>query len=500
MLRPIGEIKFSLSAASVLLSAQLTSEEEISFTGIAQSDVEVQPGDIFIALPGERHHGASFIGNAVKNGAVAVLTDEAGAKLAHGIPTLIVTQPREAAGILATAFYKDPIRSMQSIGITGTNGKTTVATLLHRIFTAVGREAGLIGTIETRIGHDQIKSIRTTPEASDLQVLAATMRERHLRHLVMEVSSHSIELKRIIGSHFAAVGFTNLSQDHLDFHGDMESYFEAKAALFTHEYADYAFINIDNSYGERLYERCEISRVSISRVNKKAEWHFTEIHPTNSGFDFTIRGSGGILIESSTPIFGEFNLDNLLMAVAISHHFEVDPLELSAIIPTIHGAPGRLEAIDLGQNFKVLVDYAHSPDGVISVLSAARKFTTGRLIAVLGCGGDRDSSKRLVMGQALHDGSDIAIFTSDNPRSEVPATILAEMTSGLSINEPSQIIEDRALAISHAISLAQGGDTVLILGKGHETGQEIAGKIYDFDDRAEAINAIKAAPQIRGRR
>ncbi len=497
MLRPIGEINFSLSAAATLLSADRLGDEEVVFTGIVQSDSEVEPGDIFIALPGEKHHGASFITNAVKNGAVAILTDEAGAKLANGIPTLIVTKPREAAGILATAFYREPIRSMQSIGITGTNGKTTVATLLHKIFSSVGREAGLIGTIETRIGLDQIKSVRTTPEASDLQVLAATMRERHLRHLVMEVSSHSIELKRIIGSHFSVVGFTNLSQDHLDFHNDMESYFQAKAALFTHEYADYAFINIDNSYGERLFNSCEISTVSLSRLNTKAEWHFAEIYPTSSGFDFTIRGRGGILIESSTPMYGDFNLDNLLMAVAIAHHFEVDPLELSAIIPTIYGAPGRLESINAGQDFKVLVDYAHSPDAVSSVISAVRKFTPNHLIVLLGCGGDRDSSKRSPMGQALHDGSDIAIFTSDNPRSEAPAAILAEMTSTLTIKEPSRIIEDRGAAISYAISLAQSGDTVLILGKGHESGQEIAGVVQEFDDRAEATRAVQT---LAGRR
>jgi UDP-N-acetylmuramoyl-L-alanyl-D-glutamate--2,6-diaminopimelate ligase len=381
---------------------------------------------------------------------------------------------------------------MQSIGITGTNGKTTVSTLIFQIFSAIGRESGLIGTVETRLGSERLKSVRTTPEASELQALAAAMQERHLRHLVMEVSSHSIELKRIIGSHFSAVGFTNLSQDHLDFHKDMESYFQAKAALFTHEYADVAFINIDNPYGIRLLNEIKIPAVAISRENIKAEWHFTEIHPTSSGYDFTIRGREGILIESKTPMHGGFNLDNLLMAVAIASHFEVDPLELASILPTIFGSPGRLEAIELGQNFKALVDYAHSPDAVRNVLFAAREFTKGKLISILGCGGDRDNSKRSPMGEALSQGSDIAIFTSDNPRSENPADILSQMTSGISITEPSRTIIDRREAIAYAISLATEGDTILLLGKGHESGQDINGVMHEFDDRLVLAELIEA--------
>jgi UDP-N-acetylmuramoyl-L-alanyl-D-glutamate--2,6-diaminopimelate ligase len=308
----------------------------------------------------------------------------------------------------------------------------------------------------------------------------------------MEVSSHSIALKRIIGSHFSAVGFTNLSQDHLDFHQDMESYYQVKAALFTHEYADIAFINIDNPYGARLFSEADIPAVSLSRSDVKAEWHFTEIHPTATGYDFTIRGREGILIESKTPMHGAFNLDNLLMAVAIAYHFEVDPLELASILPSIFGAPGRLEAIELGQNFKALVDYAHSPDAVSNVLSAAREFTSGKLISILGCGGDRDSSKRSPMGEALFHGSDIAIFTSDNPRSENPVEILNQMSAGLPIEEPTRVIVDRREAIAYAISLASQGDTILLLGKGHEGGQEINGTIHDFDDRLIFAELIEA--------
>lgn len=492
MIRPVGTRTYLLADAARLLGGEIIGNPEIIFSGVVQNDKEVEPGDLYVALPGEKYNGADFIESAKARGAVAVLTENSRDIESHGLAQILVAKPREAAAILASTFHDDPTRSMQSIGITGTNGKTTVSTLIYQIFSAIGRESGLIGTVESRLGSDRLHSVRTTPEASELQSLAATMRERHMRHLVMEVSSHSISLKRIMGSHFSAVGFTNLSQDHLDFHLDMESYFQAKAALFTFEYAETAFINIDNAYGERLFKSCEIPAISISRNDKRAEWHFTEIHPTTSGYEFTIRGRDGILIQSLTPMHGGFNLDNLLMAVAIAYHCEVDPLELAHIIPSMHGAPGRLEAIELGQNFKALVDYGHSPDAVSNVLSAAREFTSGKLIAILGCGGDRDSSKRSPMGMALSQGSDVAIFTSDNPRSENPSEILAQMTAGLTISAPSQVIVDRREAVEYAISLASDGDTVLLLGKGHESGQDIGGVITDFDDRLVLAESIEA--------
>jgi UDP-N-acetylmuramoyl-L-alanyl-D-glutamate--2,6-diaminopimelate ligase len=336
-----------------------------------------------------------------------------------------------------------------------------------------------------------IPSTRTTPEAADIQALAAAMRERHMRHLVMEVSSHAISLQRIKGSHFSIVGFTNLSQDHLDFHGDMESYFEAKAKLFTYEYADCGYINIDSEYGARIAAQCDIPTVTISRSNKSATWHFSEIHTGSTGTELSIRGAEGILIESKTQLFGNYNLDNLLMAVAIAHASGVDPVELATIIPHLTGAPGRLEPVSIGQDFRALVDYAHSPDAVINVLTAAREFTSGRIIAVLGCGGDRDKSKRPLMGNALLKGSDIAIFTSDNPRSEDPADILKDMTSGLALPDSSEIIPDRDEAILFAVAQAKSADTILILGKGHEVGQEIKGVITPFDDRLQLARAIE---------
>jgi UDP-N-acetylmuramoyl-L-alanyl-D-glutamate--2,6-diaminopimelate ligase len=272
----------------------------------------------------------------------------------------------------------------------------------------------------------------------------------------------------------------------------MESYFKAKAALFSYEYADFGFINIDNEYSARLATECQIPVATLSRSNPVAQWHFTQIHPISSGAEISIRGNGGILIESKTSLLGGYNLDNLLMAVAMAHESGIDPVEIAALIPSLTGAPGRFEAISLGQNFTALVDYAHSPDAVENVLAAAREFTTGKVIAVLGCGGDRDAAKRPLMGKALNGGSDIAIFTSDNPRSESATEILRQMTAKLEIMEPSKVIEDRLDAITYAVSQAGAGDTVLILGKGHEKGQEISGVITPFDDRLTLAKAIEA--------
>lgn len=296
----------------------------------------------------------------------------------------------------------------------------------------------------------------------------------------------------MIGSHFAIVGFTNLTQDHLDFHGDMESYFKAKTKLFTHEYGDLGFVNIDSEYGLRLFNESPIPVMSVSRHNTKAAWHFTDLNNITSGVKFTIRGRDGILIESKTALHGAYNLDNLLLAIAIAYECGIDPLEIASITPSLVGAPGRLESVSLGQPFTALVDYAHTPDAVTNVLAAVREFTSGRVIAVLGCGGDRDASKRPFMGAALSGGSDVAIFTSDNPRSEEPRSILQEMTQGLTLTHPSRIIEDRAEAIAAAVAEAARGDTVLILGKGHESGQEIAGVITEFDDRIQLAQTIEA--------
>lgn len=271
----------------------------------------------------------------------------------------------------------------------------------------------------------------------------------------------------------------------------MESYFKVKAELFAFEFADLAVINIDDKYGARLADLTQLPVITISRSNSKATWHYASITPDYVGASVSIRGSGGILIEGKTSLYGGFNYDNLLMAVAIAVESGVDPIDVAAILPKLTGAKGRLEAVRLGQTFTALVDYAHSPDAVARVLETAREISQGSVIAVLGCGGDRDTSKRSLMGLALKDGADVAIFTSDNPRSEDPEVILKQMVEKIEISAPNQIISDRTLAIKTAVNHAKSGDVVIILGKGHEKGQEIDGIIHAFDDRLELARAIE---------
>ena len=491
MTRPIEEFKRTVEAVAAIANAELRGDAATVITGLTLSSKDVQAGDLFIALPGEKNHGADFVEDAISHGAVAVLTDVAGAAKVKGVPVIVSSNPRRAAGVISAWFYSEPMRDLYSVGVTGTNGKTTVTTLLHQIMSAAGRESGLIGTVETRIGEEVITSKRTTPESSDLQALSAVMRERHMRNLVMEVSSHAIALERIRGSHFAVVAFTNLSQDHLDFHKTMQAYFEAKAKLFSYEFADLAVINIDDSYGIKLAELTELPVMTVSRHDQSATWHYTSISKDYVGAHVAIRGSAGILIEGKVHLHGGYNFDNLLMAVAIATESGIDPIDIAAILPQLTGAVGRLDAVRLGQNFTALVDYAHSPDAVTRVLETAREISDGRVIAVLGCGGDRDTSKRSLMGKALQDGADVAIYTSDNPRSEKADAILVQMTLGLDIHEPSAVIEDRADAIRAAVNEAQEGDVVLVLGKGHEKGQEINGTVHPFDDRVELARAIE---------
>ena len=497
MLRPHDPISGrTLRTVSELISATSThlDLEKITVTGVSIDSHQIEPGDLFVAVAGAKVHGATYAGNAKLNGAVAVLTDEVGALLITDLPVLIVADPRTVAGAIAAWLHSEPMRDMFSVAVTGTNGKTTVTTLLYQIAMAANRQSGLVGTVETRIGDEIVPALRTTPEAPELQSLAAVMRERHMRNLYMEVSSHAVSLNRIGGSHFDIAAFTNLSQDHLDFHLNMQAYFAAKAALFSYKYAETAYINIDSTWANKLLEIQELPVVQISRNTKSADWYFERIEVGIQSTLIAIRGAGGILIETSTKLIGDFNLDNLLMAIAISVASGIDPIDIAAITPSLTGAEGRLEKVDLGQPFTALVDYAHSPDSVTRVLATLRESTTGRVIAVLGCGGDRDKSKRPLMGAALLAGSDVAIFTSDNPRSEDPAEIIKDMVSGLTLPASSSIELDRKRAIEIAVAAAKPGDVVVLLGKGHELGQEIAGVKHNFDDRLILASAIEATP------
>ena len=486
MIRPVNPPSVSFADIAKLIGVEF--DQDIEINGVAQSASDVEPGDLFFALPGSKHHGIEFLDQAISNGAVAVITDQKGTN--QKLPTLIVENPRRVLGEIAAHVYEDPSKNLFSVGITGTNGKTTVTTLLHQIWQRAGWDSGLIGTVNTQINEEVLPSTHTTPEAAPLQALFAAMRERHCRAVAMEVSSHALVQHRVAGTHFNVAGFTNLTQDHLDFHGDMDSYFKAKARLFEYGRSDLAVINVDDLYGSKLADAIEIPVIRISRT-RKLDWYYEEIVQLGGSTQIKIRGKDGVLIEGTTRLIGAFNFDNLLMSVAIAVISGVDPIEISANLSYFVGAPGRLEQVNVGQDFLAFVDYAHTPDAVTNVLKSAREMTKGQLIAVLGCGGDRDRTKRPLMGNAL-TAADVPIFTSDNPRSENPETILQEMVGDLI--HSGEVIVDRRAAIAKAISLAKPGDVVAILGKGHETGQEIAGVKHPFDDRkvlAEEIAGLK---------
>lgn len=490
MIRPVCD--FSTSAAELSRFIGTKSQLSLQFTGITSTSSSVEVGDLFVALPGANVHGATYIDEVIASGAVGVITDSIGGEMiGTKLPTIVIGDPRRTLGDICSWFYGSPSGSLKIAGITGTNGKTTTTIILNQILKFAGKSTGLIGTNGIEIGPEKILANFTTPEASELQSLFAVMQERHISHVAMEVSSHSLEARRILGTKFALVGFTNLTQDHLDFHGDMNSYFAAKSKLFTTEYSELGFINIDDAYGKELFNTAQIPVISLSRENRTAQWHFERFEIKPRGYSIAIRGTGGILIEGEINLIGDHNLDNVLMAVAMACEFEVDPLVIGNSLVHLQGAAGRLESVDIGQKFMALVDYAHTPDAVARTLSTLRKSVDGRIIAVLGCGGDRDKTKRPIMGRELLAGSDVAIFTSDNPRSENPEKILEEMISGLTLGESACVTLDRREAIALAVSSALPGDCVVLLGKGHELGQEIAGKKYPFDDRIELARAIE---------
>lgn len=469
----------------------LRSEGSVEVTGLSLVSSEVQPGDLFIALPGAKTHGSKFVGQAKANGAIAVLTDAEGSGH-NDLPTLVVKDPRALLGELSSWFYGNPSSEMSVMGITGTNGKTTTTYFIEAGCRAVGLTTGLVGTVETRIGSRVVKSVRTTPEAPQLQALLREMRTAGVTHTAMEVSSHALALGRVAGTAFAAAGFTNLSQDHLDFHGDMESYFQAKASLFNSDYTANSLINVDDSYGRRLIEQVETPALTLS-TRGAADWFARDVDCTSQGSTATVVDPFGRSYALTLHIPGRYNVDNALMAIAVASATGVDTARFIDGLAGLVGVPGRMERVDAGQDFSVIVDYAHTPDAVESLLAQLRTLTSGRLIGVLGCGGDRDSGKRPLMGKALAAGCDVAILTSDNPRSEDPMQILAEMERGAkSVDRAYVMVEaDRRTAIAQAIDLAKPGDCVVIAGKGHEQGQEINGEVLPFDDRDVVREVLK---------
>ncbi|MGW3570876.1 UDP-N-acetylmuramoyl-L-alanyl-D-glutamate--2,6-diaminopimelate ligase [Streptomyces sp. NPDC000941] len=480
--------------------------EEAAVTGITHDSRAVRPGDVYAALPGARLHGADFAAQAADLGAVAVLTDPGGADraAATGLPVLAVENPRGRMGALAATIYGEPGRDLLQIGITGTSGKTTTAYLVEGGLRAAaakgdGSLTGLIGTVESRIGDERIKSERTTPEATDLQALFAVMRERGVGALAMEVSSHALVLGRVDGCVFDVAVFNNLSPEHMEFHSDMEDYFQAKAQLFTKARSRAAVINLDDEYGKRLVDLSEVPVTTFSAEgHPDAHWRAADVTVGPLGSEFTIIGPNGESVTAAAPLPGAFNVANTLAAVVSLAVAGIDPQTAADGVAAVPGVPGRLERVDAGQPYLAVVDYAHKTDAVESVLRALRKVTEGRLHAVLGCGGDRDQQKRGPMGAAVARYADTAVLTSDNPRSEDPLAILATMLAGAAevpAHERGDVLvfADRAQAIAAAVARAEPGDTVLVAGKGHELGQDIAGVVRPFDDRQVLREAIELA-------
>ncbi|MEU6085979.1 UDP-N-acetylmuramoyl-L-alanyl-D-glutamate--2,6-diaminopimelate ligase [Streptomyces sp. NPDC047085] len=467
-------------------------------TGITHDSRAVRPGDLYAALPGARLHGADFATQAASLGAVAVLTDPTGAEraAATGLPVLVVEDPRGRMGELAATIYHHPGRDLLQIGITGTSGKTTTAYLVEGGLDA-SRPSGLIGTVEIRIGDERIKSERTTPEATDLQALFAVMREGGVEAVAMEVSSHALVLGRVDGCVFDIAVFTNLSPEHMEFHSDMEDYFRAKADLFTPERSKLGVINIDDEYGRRLAREAAVPVVTFSAEgHPDADWRAEDVQIGPMDSVFTVVGPNGERVHAKSPLPGPFNVANTLAALVSLAAAGLDPQTAADGIAAVPGVPGRLERVDAGQAYLAVVDYAHKTDAVESVLKALRKVTKGRLHVVIGCGGDRDRTKRAPMGAAAARLADTAVLTSDNPRSEDPLAILATMLQGAAsvpAHERGEVLlfEDRAAAIAAAVGRAGPGDTVLVAGKGHEQGQDIAGVVRPFDDRQVLREAIQ---------
>ena len=463
-------------------------------TGITYDSRKVGPGYLFCCIPGAVTDGHLFAPEAVAAGATALITERA---LDLGVVELTVPDARSGAALAAATFYGNPADELLMLGVTGTNGKTTTAFMLESIVRAEGRSAGLIGTIETHVG-DQVRAgVRTTPESVDLHALLAEMVAADVTAVAMEVTSHALSLHRVDGIRFAAVGFTNLSQDHLDFHAGMEDYFEAKRSLFTTERAEKGAVNVDDPYGQRLLSESEIPCVGFG-INGSAEIVATDIEMQPTESRFVIRTPKGD-VSVRTPLVGGFNVYNCLAAAALALQAGISLDAIERGLQDLRAVPGRFESIDAGQPFAVVVDYAHTPDSLDNVLRAARDVATrsgGRVLCVFGAGGDRDRAKRPLMGSVAARLADYVVVTSDNPRSEEPFSIIDQILEGVlaeAPNGPDAVMVDRTEAIGTAVAEARSGDIVVIAGKGHETGQEFATETVPFDDRDVARAALGAA-------
>ena len=477
------------------LFVSLEGEPSTRVTGMAHDSRKVAPGDLFVCVPGGTSDGHDHAPQALGAGAVALVVER---PLGMGAPELVVTDARKSLGRLAAELLKRPAKALELIGVTGTNGKTTTAYLLESILRAAGRTTGLIGTVETRIGDHARPGVRTTPESLDLQLLLWEMKERGVESVVMEVTSHALVLHRVEGLRFASAAFTNLSQDHLDFHADMEDYFAAKRLLFQPERLATGAINVDDRYGRVLFGEVSVPCVGYG-VAEDAQVRGSDVRLGRwcSDLVVSVASEAQADIGLRTFLLGQFNVSNCLAACATALQIGVPAEAIATGIRELKAVPGRFEPVDEGQPFTVVVDYAHTPDSLDNVLRAARRLadhTGGRVLCAFGCGGDRDRGKRPLMGAAAARLADVVIVTSDNPRSEDPHAIIDQVIEGVMAVRPTgpdEILVDRREAIRVLCAAGRPGDVVVIAGKGHETGQEFAEATVPFDDRVEARAALR---------
>jgi UDP-N-acetylmuramoyl-L-alanyl-D-glutamate--2,6-diaminopimelate ligase len=519
--RPLSALSTRLGVRLVAVKNSMSPNELGFLSGLTHDSRSVKPNDLYVALPGARVHGAAFCADAVAAGAVAVLTDPDGRSraVASGVPAFVLVDPRARLGEIASWVYGDPSSRLRLIGVTGTSGKTTSTYLIESGLSAAGHRTGLVGGVELRVGEEKLASSLTTPEAPDLQALFAVMVERGVTAAAMEVSSHSLALGRVGGTCFDVAVFTNLSQDHLDFHAGLEDYFRAKASLFmpspssrggmggSSPQASTALgvVNVDDKYGRRLAKSAPVPVTTFSAAGlPDADWRAVDVRSGADGSTFRLIGPGGVEADVSVGLAGAFNVANALGALVALVEAGIRLEDAVAGVGACPGVPGRLERVPAaGLGVTAFVDYSHKPGAVEAVLRSLRPVTQGNLIIVLGCGGDRDRAKRPMMGAAAAALADVAILTSDNPRSEDPLAILAAMLDGvLSVPRAERgrvIVEpDRAAAIGQAVALAAPGDVIVVAGKGHEAGQYVDGAVLPFDDRqvtAAALAARAPAPE-----
>jgi UDP-N-acetylmuramoyl-L-alanyl-D-glutamate--2,6-diaminopimelate ligase len=455
---------------------------------LAYDNRAVKPGTLFFCVPGFTRDGHDFAADAVARGAAALVVQR---PLGLGVPEVIVDDVRAAMARAAARLHGDPTAELPVVGITGTSGKTTTTFLVRHLLVAAGRPCGLLGGVTSVVGGEERPVVRTTAEAIDLQETFRAMLDAGDRACAMEVSSHALELRRVDGIHFAVAAFTNLSQDHLDFHPDMETYFAAKDRLFTEFDVGRRVVVVDDEWGRRLAGSLE-DAITVS-IDGPADWQAIELRADLGGTAFTVRSPAG---EAAVelPLRGRFNAANALVGLAAGNALGLELGQMAEALRSVTPVPGRVQAVDEGQDFAVLVDYSHKPGALEKVLGSARELAAGRVIVVFGAGGDRDRAKRPLMGEVGARLADVAIVTSDNPRSEPPEAIIDEIFTGVppgAFHVKREV--DRRAAITDAIELAEAGDVVVIAGKGHEQGQEFAGgRKEPFDDVEVARGALRA--------